>query len=183
MKAGLIILAPLLGLLWTPPALLLSTAPAWAVNPDEMLADKLLEKRAREISKGLRCLVCQNQSIDDSDADLAKDLRIIVRERLLVGDSDTAVVNYVVARYGDFVLLKPPFKGATLVLWLGPAVIAGLGLWAMIVFLRRHGGQGDGRGGETQAATGAKAASRPRPAPLTDDEKKKLRKLLKEDGR
>ncbi len=169
MKTGLILLASLLGFLWT--------APAWAVNPDEMLADPVLEKRAREISKGLRCLVCQNQSIDDSDADLAKDLRIIVRERLKSGDSDGAVVDFVVSRYGDFVLLKPPFKGATLVLWLGPAVIAGLGLWAMIAFLRRHGGQGGG----TQAAT-AKAASRPRPAPLTDDEKKKLQKLLKEDG-
>ncbi len=93
------------------------------------------------------------------------------------------MVDYVVARYGDFVLLKPPFKGTTLVLWLGPAVIAGLGLWAMVVFLRRHGGQGSGQGGGTQAATGAKAASRPKPAPLTDDEKKRLQKLLKEDGR
>jgi len=171
MKTGLILLAFLLGLLWT--------APAWAVLPGEMLADPLLEKRAREISKVLRCLVCQNQSIDDSDADLAKDLRIIVRQRLTAGDSDTAVIDYVVARYGDFVLLKPPFKGATLVLWLGPAVIAGLGLWAMIGFMRRHSGQGGG----TQAATGAKAASRPMPAPLTEDEKKRLEKLLKEDGR
>ena len=181
MKTRLILFAPLLGLLWTAPFIFLSTAPAWAVNPNEMLADPLLEKRAREISKGLRCLVCQNQSIDDSDADLAKDLRIIVRDRLKAGDSDSAVVDFVVARYGDFVLLKPPFKGATLVLWLGPAVIAGLGLWVMIVFLRRHGGQGDGQGGGTRAAV--KAASRPRPAPLSDDEKKKLEKLLKEDGR
>ena len=173
MKTGPFILALLLGLLWT--------APAWAVNPDEMLADPVLEKRAREISKGLRCLVCQNQSIDDSDADLAKDLRIIVRNRLKAGDSDGAVVDYVVARYGDFVLLKPPFKGTTLVLWLGPAVIGGLGLWAMITFLRRHSGQGGRQGGGAQAAI-AKAASRPRPPPLTDDEKKKLRKLLKEDG-
>jgi len=173
MKIGLILLASLLGFLWT--------APAWAVNPDEMLADPLLEKRAREISKVLRCLVCQNQSIDDSDADLAKDLRIIVRQRLTAGDSDGAVIDYVVARYGDFVLLKPPFKGTTLVLWLGPAVIGGLGLWAMIGFLRRQGGHGGGQGGGTQAAT-AKAASRPRPPPLTDDEKKKLQKLLKEDG-
>ena len=155
--------------------------PAWAVNPDEVLSDPVMENRAREISRGLRCLVCQNQSIDDSDADLAKDLRIIVRNRLKAGDSDGAVVDYVVARYGDFVLLKPPFKGTTLVLWLGPAVIGGLGLWAMITFLRRHSGQGGGQGGGAQAGT-AKAASRPRPPPLTDDEKKKLRKLLKEDG-
>ncbi|MCH7550979.1 MAG: cytochrome c-type biogenesis protein CcmH [Proteobacteria bacterium] len=178
MKTGLVLVASFLGFLWT--------APVWAVNPDEMLADPVLEKRAREISKVLRCLVCQNQSIDDSDAALAKDLRIIVRQRLTAGDSDGAVIDYVVARYGDFVLLKPPFKGATLVLWLGPAVIAGLGLWAMIVFLRRHsghgGGPGDRQGGGTQAATGAKAASRPRPPTLTDDEKKKLEKLLKEDG-
>ena len=180
MKTGLILVASFFGFLWTAPVLFFPTAPAWAVNPDEMLADPLLEKRAREISKGLRCLVCQNQSIDDSDADLAKDLRIIVRERLKSGDSDTAVIDFVVARYGDFVLLKPPFKGATLVLWLGPAVIAGLGLWAMVVFLRRHGGQGDRQGGGTQAT--AKAASRPRPPPLTDDEKKRLEKLLKEDG-
>ncbi len=173
MKKGIIVAALLLAFLWQ--------ASAWAVNPDEVMADPVLESRAREISKGLRCLVCQNQSIDDSDADLAKDLRILVRDRLTAGDSDTAVVNYVVSRYGDFVLLKPPFKGATLVLWLGPGVIAGLGLWAMIVFLRRHGGQGGKPGGGTQAAP-AKAASRPRPAPLTDDEKKKLRKLLKEDG-
>ena len=185
MKTGLILVASFLGFLWTAPVLFFPIAPAWAVNPDEMLADPLLEKRAREISKVLRCLVCQNQSIDDSDADLAKDLRIIVRQRLTAGDSDGAVIDYVVARYGDFVLLKPPFKGATLVLWLGPAVIAGLGLWAMIVFLRRHSGQrggpGDRQGGGTQAAT-AKAASRPRPPPLTDDEKKRLEKLLKEDG-
>ena len=163
--------------------LLMAATPAGAVLPDEMLADPVLEARARDISKNLRCLVCQNQSIDDSDADLAKDLRIIVRERLTAGDSDSAVVDYVVARYGDLVLLKPPFKGTTLVLWLGPPVIAGLGLWAMVVFLRRHGGQGSGQGGGTQAATGAKAASRPKPAPLTDDEKKRLQKLLKEDGR
>ena len=169
MKTKLVLVASLLGFLWA--------APAGAVLPNEMLDDPLLEKRAREISKVLRCLVCQNQSIDDSDADLAKDLRIIVRQRLTAGDSDSAVIDYVVSRYGDFVLLNPPFKGATLVLWLGPAVIAGLGLWAMIAFMRRNRGQGGG----TQAAT-AKAASRPRPAPLTEDEKKRLEKLLKEDG-
>ncbi len=177
MKKDVLVVALLLTFLWQAPVLFLSTAPAWAVNPDEVMADPALESRARELSKGLRCLVCQNQSIDDSDADLAKDLRVLVRERLSKGDSDAEVVEFVVSRYGDFVLLKPPFKGATLVLWLGPAVIAGLGLWVMVVFLRRHRGQGGG----TQAAT-AKAVSRPRPAPLTDDEKKKLQKLLKEDG-
>ncbi|MBT7941838.1 MAG: cytochrome c-type biogenesis protein CcmH, partial [Alphaproteobacteria bacterium] len=104
--------------------LLLASAtgfPAHAVNPDEILSDPVLETRAREISKGLRCLVCQNQSIDDSDAGLAQDLRILVRERLVAGDSDDAVIDFVVARYGDFVLLKPPFMLSTLALWLGPA--------------------------------------------------------------
>ncbi len=141
MKAAVFLLvamfwAPVL-FLWPAPVLFLGPSPAWAVNPKEMLADPVLEKRAREISKGLRCLVCQNQSIDDSDADLAKDLRIIVRERLVAGDSDSAVVDFVVARYGDFVLLKPPFKGTTLVLWLGPAAIAGFALMAAVLFFRR----------------------------------------------
>ena len=147
--------------LWPSPALFLWPSPAWAVNPDEMLADPVLEKRAREISKGLRCLVCQNQSIDDSDADLAKDLRIIVRQRLTAGDRDSAVVDYVVARYGDFVLLKPPFKGATLVLWLGPAVIGGFGLLAMARFLRRR-------------------RATPKPPPLSAEEKRRLEALLKD---
>jgi cytochrome c-type biogenesis protein CcmH len=97
--------------------------PTFAVNPSEILADPILESRAREISKGLRCLVCQNQSIDDSDADLAKDLRLLVRERLSAGDSNERVIQFVVSRYGDFVLMKPPFKMSTLALWLGPLVI------------------------------------------------------------
>jgi len=160
MRAALAMGVFLLAAAWMP-ALFLSTAPAWAVNPDEVLSDPVLEKRAREISKGLRCLVCQNQSIDDSDADLAKDLRIIVRERLTAGDSDTQVVDYVVARYGDFVLLKPPFKGSTLVLWLGPTVIVGLGLWAMAVFFRRRAHQGPA----------------PAPTPLSTDEKRRLDEL------
>jgi cytochrome c-type biogenesis protein CcmH len=100
--------------------LLAVASPAGAVLPDEMLTDLVLEARARDISKNLRCLVCQNQSIDDSDADLARDLRIIVRERLVAGDSDGAVIGFVVDRYGDFVLLNPPFKASTYVLWIGP---------------------------------------------------------------
>jgi len=95
---------------------------AHAVQPDEVLADPALEARAREISKDLRCLVCQNQSIDDSDADLAKDLRVLVRERLTEGDSNAEVKDYIVARYGDFVLLTPPFKAATFFLWFGPVL-------------------------------------------------------------
>jgi cytochrome c-type biogenesis protein CcmH len=109
-----------------------------AVDPGEILKDSKLEKRARAISKGLRCVVCQNQSIDDSDAQLARDLRILVRNRILVGDSDTAVLDYVVSRYGDFVLLKPPVKGVTLVLWFGPVLITLLGLIGLISFYRRQ---------------------------------------------
>jgi len=95
---------------------------AGAVQPDEQLADPVLEERARAISAGLRCLVCQNQSIDDSDAPLARDLRILVRQRLTAGDSDGDVRDYLVARYGDFILLRPPFRAATLLLWLTPLV-------------------------------------------------------------
>jgi cytochrome c-type biogenesis protein CcmH len=96
---------------------------AQAVQPDEVLPDQKLEQRAREISTGLRCMVCQNQSIDDSDAPLAKDLRVLVRDRLKAGDSDDQVRAYLQARYGDFVLLKPPFQLDTLVLWITPAVV------------------------------------------------------------
>jgi cytochrome c-type biogenesis protein CcmH len=109
-------------------------AGAYAVQPDEQLADPALEARAREISGGLRCLVCQNQSIDDSDAPLARDLRLLVRERLTTGDSDDAVQNYLVARYGDFILLKPPFAGGTLLLWLTPALVLMVG--ALVAFVR-----------------------------------------------
>jgi cytochrome c-type biogenesis protein CcmH len=97
--------------------------PATAVQPDEILSDATLEKRARSLSAGLRCLVCQNQSIDDSDAPLAKDLRVLVRERLVAGDSDEQVIDYVVERYGDFVLLKPPVNSHTMLLWLAPLLV------------------------------------------------------------
>jgi len=109
-----------------------------AVDPGEILKDPNLERRARSISKGLRCVVCQNQSIDDSDAKLARDLRILVRNRIVAGDSDTAVIDYVVSRYGDFVLLKPPVKGVTLVLWFGPIFFTLAGLIGLILFFRRH---------------------------------------------
>ena len=147
--------------------------PAWAVNPDEVLSDPVMENRAREISRGLRCLVCQNQSIDDSDADLAKDLRFIVRERLTAGDSDAQVVDFVVSRYGDYVLLKPPFKLATLVLWLGPAAIAGGGLIAVLMFFRRR------RAGESAVQP---AAVLTRPPPLSDEENRRIEELLKDDA-
>jgi cytochrome c-type biogenesis protein CcmH len=125
-----------------PLILLLSTTiiirPAAAVEPSELLDNPVLETRARDISKGLRCVVCQNQSIDDSDASLARDLRVLVRERLVSGESDQEVIEYVVSRYGDFVLLKPPFKAATLVLWFGPLLMVGLALLALITFFRRQ---------------------------------------------
>jgi cytochrome c-type biogenesis protein CcmH len=113
-------------------ALFLFCTQAHAARPDEMLANPALEARARSISKDLRCPVCQNQSIDDSDASLAHDLRVLVRERLKAGDSDEQVKQYLVNRYGDYVLLDPPFKNTTLVLWLGPAFIL---LFAILVAL------------------------------------------------
>ena len=147
--------------------LLILVSPALAVNPKEMLNDPLLEARAREISKGLRCVVCQNQSIDDSDASLARDLRIVVRDRLLAGDSDKEVTNYVVSRYGDFVLLRPPFKAATLVLWLGPLIFCLLALLALYTFFRR----------QNQTARKTKFNNL-----LSDDERNLLDNLLKKDG-
>ena len=108
-------------------ALLLSAVPSHAVEPDEILKNPALEQRARAISGGLRCLVCQNQSIDDSDAELADDLRRLVRERLTAGDSDAQVVDFVHDRYGDFVLLRPPVKPATWLLWFGPPALLVLG--------------------------------------------------------
>ena len=112
--------------------------PAHAVNPTEMLSNDLLEKRARHISKDIRCVVCQNQSIDDSDAPLASDLRVLIRQRLVEGDTDQEVINYLVSRYGDFVLLTPPVKGATLFLWFGPVVFALLGMLGLVLYFRRQ---------------------------------------------
>ena len=111
--------------------------PAFAVQPNEILENPALEARARDLSKGLRCLVCRNENIDESSAELARDLRIAVRERLLAGDSDTEVIDYLVARYGEFVLLKPNARGANLVLWLaGPVMLLG-GFLVAIGYLRR----------------------------------------------
>jgi cytochrome c-type biogenesis protein CcmH len=116
----------------------LSLSSAMAVNPDEVLKDKALEARARQISSELRCLVCQNQSIDISDADLAKDLRVIVRERLTAGDSDKQVFDYVVARYGEFVLLKPSFSARNLILWGAPFALVLIGACVMFIAGRRR---------------------------------------------
>jgi cytochrome c-type biogenesis protein CcmH len=112
--------------------------PAFAVNPDEMLSDPALEARARTISEGLRCLVCQNESIDDSDADLAHEIRVLVRERLKAGDTDDQVRQYLVARYGEFVLLKPVFAWHTLILWIAAPGILIIGGVVLIVASRRR---------------------------------------------
>ncbi len=127
MKAALVLLLSLLLAL-----------PAFAVDPDEVLADPALEARARAISADLRCLVCQNQSIDDSDADLARDLRLIVRERLVAGDTDAAVVRYVVDRYGEFVLLRPVVAPHTVLLWAAAPLALLVGGIAIVLGLRRR---------------------------------------------
>ena len=143
-------------------ALLAAALPALAVEPAERLADPALESRARAISAELRCLVCQNESIDESHADLAHDIRMLVRERLTAGDSDAATVQAVVNRYGDFVLLKPPVEPATYVLWFGPVALLLVGLAGTIVWLRRRTAVGE-----------------PIP-PLTDAERQRLDGLLRE---
>lgn len=112
--------------------------PAWAVLPSEQLADPVLEARARALSQELRCVVCQNQTIDDSNADLAHDLRVLLRQRLKAGDSDRQAVDFLVKRYGDYVLLDPPFKPETLLLWLGPALVLAAGGAGVALFLRRR---------------------------------------------
>src|SRR5499426_3786749 len=117
---------------------LVASAGALAVQPDEILPDATLEARARALSKELRCMVCQNQSIDDSDAPLARDLRVLVRERLQAGDSDHEVIDFLVSRYGEFVLLRPRFSTLTAVLWLGPAVILLVGVLALFMVARRR---------------------------------------------
>jgi cytochrome c-type biogenesis protein CcmH len=139
---------------------LFSGGPALAVNPDEVLADPLLEARARALSAELRCMVCQNQSIDDSNAELAKDLRLIVRERLARGDTDDAVLAYVVSRYGEFVLLKPRLEAKTLLLWGAPVVLLVAGGTAMLIAGRRR---------RQLVSTGA---------PLSPEEEARLRTLL-----
>jgi cytochrome c-type biogenesis protein CcmH len=115
----------------------LASASALAVQPDEVMKDPALEARARALSAELRCLVCQNQSIDDSDAPLARDIRLLIRERIGKGDSNNTVRAYLVSRYGDFILLKPPFKPETLLLWLSPVLVLSLGV-AAVLFARRR---------------------------------------------
>ena len=139
-------------------------APALAVQPDEVLSDPALEARARALSSELRCMVCQNQSIDDSDAELARDLRVLVRERLKAGDTDSQVIDFLVARYGEFVLLKPRFEWHTAPLWLAPAALLLIGGITLFVAMRRRGGL---------------AAKPEAPAPLSKSEQARLAELTK----
>ena len=142
---------------------MVASYPAQAVQPDEVLTDAALETRARNLSRELRCMVCQNQSIDDSDAPLARDLRLLVRERLKAGDSDTQILDFLVARYGDFVLLKPRFTSHTALLWLLPALILIAGATALFALRRRQR---------------VRAVS----AQLSEDEEARVAEVLKREG-
>ena len=143
-------------------SVLIAAVPAYAVQPDEMLRDPALESRARALSAELRCMVCQNQSIDDSDAPLARDIRLLIRERLVKGESNATVRDFLVSRYGDFILLKPPFKMATLLLWLGAPMALALGARARWRAARRR-----------QSA----------PAPLSEEEEARLAGIVGEGER
>ncbi len=136
-----------------------AAAPALAVQPDERLADRGLEARARALSRELRCMVCQNQSIDDSDAPLARDLRLLVRERLQAGDSDGQVLDFLTARYGDFVLLKPRFAWHTALLWLAPPALLGIGAIMLVVVVRRRGAAEGEEGARLTEAEEARLAA------------------------
>ncbi len=144
-------------------AALVLAGPAAAVQPDEVLSDPVMEDRARAISAGLRCIVCRNESIDESNAELARDLRLLVRERLVAGDSDPEVVAYIVDRYGEFVLLRPTMTGANVLLWLAPLVLIGLGGALSVGYIRRRAG-----------------AVAPAESALSPDEHARLQALLKE---
>jgi len=141
-------------------AVLLLSVPALAVEPSEMLKDPALEARAREIGRTLRCVVCQNQAIDDSSAEVAHDMRRAVRDRLTAGDSDRQVMDFMVARYGDYVLLKPPFKAGTWLLWLGGPLVLLLAGGALLLAARKR-----------------RAVA---PAPLSDEERARVAALLRE---
>jgi cytochrome c-type biogenesis protein CcmH len=143
--------------------LVLLAGPAFAVQPDEMLDDPALEARARDISAGLRCLVCRNESIDESNADLARDLRLLVRERLVAGDSDEEAVAFIVERYGEYVLLKPTASGANLILWIAGPLMLALALVSAGVYVARR------RRGSEPGAEG-----------LSEAEKARLAEILKE---
>lgn len=145
-------------------ALGLVAGPALAVLPEEQLSDPVLEARAREISKQIRCVVCQNQNIDDSDAPLAADLRVLLRERIVAGDTDEEAIAYLVDRYGTYVLLKPPLEADTLALWLGPLAVLLLGGVGVVLYWRSR-------------SPGAAALNA---QPLDADERRRLATLMKE---
>ena len=144
-------------------SLVLLAGPAFAVRPDEMLSDPAMEARARDLSQGLRCLVCRNESIDDSDADLAHDLRVLLRDRLKAGDTDAQAVDYIVARYGEFVLLKPTTAGGNLILWLaGPAALLAGAVLAFGALRRRsRAPEAGGLSAEDQARLAALLKDQP----------------------
>lgn len=144
---------------WLVFVFMLFTTPLFAVEPDEILDDPVLEARAREISKGLRCLVCQNESIDESHAPLARDLRILLRERLTAGYSDTEAIDFIVARYGEFVLLRPTTSGANIILWIAGPLMLIIALGTGALFIRRRA--------SLDGATN-----------LTDEEKARLNQIL-----
>ena len=157
MRAALVLSVSLMALV--PAGLVLTASPALAVQPDEVLADPALEARARAISRDLRCPVCQGEAIDDSNAQISRDLRLLVRERLVAGDNDTEVVDYIVARYGEFVLFNPRASGSGLILWLaGPAMLLAGGALAFAVTRRRAKPEAD----------------------LSEDERARLAELMKE---
>jgi cytochrome c-type biogenesis protein CcmH len=138
--------------------------PAVAVEPGEMLRNPALEARARAIGQELRCLVCQNESIDESNADLAHDLRVLLRQRIAAGDTDRQAIDFIVRRYGDFVLLKPPVEPATYLLWFGPAVVLVVGAAGALLFVRRRN------------------STRRDPPPLSAEEQRRLDALLRESN-
>jgi cytochrome c-type biogenesis protein CcmH len=142
---------------------LVMALPAAAVQPDEVLPDPVLEERARDISAGLRCIVCRNESIDESNAELARDLRLLVRERLVEGDTDAEVVSYIVDRYGEYVLLRPPMTGSTIALWLAAPVLLLLGLGLSVAYIRRRA-----------------RAPAPVEADLSEDEAERLKEILRD---
>lgn len=143
----------------------IAAAPGWAVTPDEVLKDPALETRARVLSQELRCVVCQNQSIDDSNAPLAHDLRVLLRDRLVSGDNDQQAIDFIVARYGNFVLLKPPMHLNTLLLWIGPLLILLVAFFGFARHVSRSGG--DSRTAEA-------------PSALSDYERERIEMLLNE---
>ena len=143
---------------------LLVAPPALAVNPDETLSDPALEARARDLSAEIRCLVCQNQSIDESDAELAREMRLLIRERLAAGESESAIKEYLVSRYGDFVLFRPPVIPATYLLWFGPFLLMLVGALAAFAYLRAQRRHRPGHGGSA----------------LSEEEAEELRTLLSE---